>query len=274
MRGLDLRRHGYTVYPMGPSYLGLPDGRGLVMAEDEKDRFDSVAAFSKNDAQALERWDAWLAGIAEVLGPLLTAVPPKLGSKRPRDLLDQARLAWRLRGLDVGSASDVTRLFAMSIGDVLREWFETDAVQAMMAVNGIIGTWAGPEEPGTAYVMLHHSIGDALSGLGGGAGSSGGGALGAWGYPRGGMGAVSAASGASGNVVRRDGAYRRTGRAGADARTGGSPASRSPTAPSWRPTSSSRPCTHRSGSSAISTRASCQTTSSPRSGGGAAAAAR
>ena len=128
-----------------------------------------------------------------MLGPLLTAVPPKLGSKRPRDLLDQARLAWRLRGLDVGSAADVTRLFAMSIGDVLREWFETDAVQAMMAVNGIIGTWAGPEEPGTAYVMLHHSIGDALSGLGGGAGSSGGGALGAWGYPRGGMGAVSAA---------------------------------------------------------------------------------
>lgn len=186
LRGLDLARHGYTVYPMGPSYLGLPDGRGLVMAEDDTDRFESVAGFSKHDAQALERWDAWLAGIAEVLGPLLTAVPPKLGSKRPRDLLEQARLAWRLRELDVGSASDVTRLFAMSIGDVLREWFETDAVQAMMAVNGVIGTWAGPEEPGTAYVMLHHSIGDALSG-------SDGAALGAWGYPRGGMGAVSAA---------------------------------------------------------------------------------
>ena len=87
----------------------------------------------------------------------------------------------------------------MSIGDVLREWFETDAVQAMMAVNGIIGTWAGPEEPGTAYVMLHHSIGDALAGTDGGG-------LGAWGYPRGGMGAVSdalrRAAVASGATVR------------------------------------------------------------------------
>ncbi len=181
VHGLDLQRHGYTVYPMGPSYLGLPDGRGLLMPEDDHDRFESVAEFSKNDAIALQKWDAWLEGIAEVLGPLLTRVPPKLGSKKPKDLVDQARLAWSLKGLDVGSASDVTRLFSMSIGDVLREWFETDAVQAMMAVNGVIGTWAGPEEPGTAYVMLHHSIGDV------GEGSS----LGAWGYPRGGMGAVS-----------------------------------------------------------------------------------
>ena len=178
--GLDLARHGYHVYPMGPSYLGLPDGRGLVMSEEEGDRYASVAGFSKRDALALERWDAWMGGIADVLGPLLTAVPPKLGSKRPSDLLDQVKVAWRLRGLDVTKASDVTRLFSMSVGDLLREWFESEAVQAMMAVNGVIGTWAGPEEPGTAYVMLHHSIGDV------GAGS----ALGQWGYPRGGMGAV------------------------------------------------------------------------------------
>ena len=120
-------------------------------------------------------------GIADVLGPLLTEVPPKLGSKRPAR---PARPGSRWRGGCVAStsakASDVTRLFTMSVGDLLREWFETDAVQAMMAVNGVIGTWAGPEEPGTAYVMLHHSIGDV------GAGS----ALGQWGYPRGGMGAV------------------------------------------------------------------------------------
>jgi phytoene dehydrogenase-like protein len=183
VRGLDLARHGYEVYPMGPSFLGLPDGRGLVMSEDDDDRYDTVAAFSKRDAAALERWDAWMERIAAVLGPLLTRVPPALGSKRPADLLDQAKLAWSLRRLDVQASADVTRLFSMSVGDLLREWFETDAVQAMMAVNGVIGTWAGPEEPGTAYVMLHHSIGDV------GAGSS----LGAWGYPRGGMGAVSEA---------------------------------------------------------------------------------
>jgi phytoene dehydrogenase-like protein len=199
VNGLDLARHGYEVYPMGPSYLGLPDGRGLVMGEEAADRYGSVAAFSKRDAVALERWDAWMDGIAAVLGPLLTEVPPKLGSKRPSDLVDQLKVAWRLRGLDVAKTADVTRLFTMSVGDLLREWFESEAVQALMAVNGVIGTWAGPEEPGTAYVMLHHSIGDV------GAGSS----LGQWGYPRGGMGAVADAirrSAESFGVVVRTGA--------------------------------------------------------------------
>ena len=68
----------------------------------------------------------------------------------------------------------------MSITDLLDDWFESDEIKGMLAVNGIIGTWAGPDEPGTAYVMLHHSIGDV-----------GDGHLGSWGYQQGGMGAVS-----------------------------------------------------------------------------------
>src|SRR5262245_65399618 len=68
----------------------------------------------------------------------------------------------------------------MSITDLLDDWFEGDEIKGMLAVNGIIGTWAGPDEPGTAYVMLHHSIGDV-----------GDGHLGSWGYQQGGMGAVS-----------------------------------------------------------------------------------
>src|SRR4029077_12667194 len=68
----------------------------------------------------------------------------------------------------------------MSVTDLLNDWFESDAVKGMLAVNGVIGTWAGPDEPGTAYVMLHHSIGDV-----------GDGHLGSWGYQQGGMGGVS-----------------------------------------------------------------------------------
>ncbi len=180
IEGLALERHGYKVHPMGPSYAPLPDGRALHMSEDPKDRFESVARFSKRDAHALIEYDAWLEGIAAVLGPLLTAVPPRLGSKRPRDLIDQLRTVWRLKGLNVRTAADTTRLFTMSVADLLREWFETPAVQGLMAVNGIIGTWGGPEAPGTAYVMLHHSVGDV-----------GAGHLNAWGYPEGGTGAVS-----------------------------------------------------------------------------------
>ena len=75
---------------------------------------------------------------------------------------------------------DVTRLFTMSVSDLLNDWFESDAIKAMLTVNGVIGTWVGPDEPGTAYVMLHHSIGDV-----------GDGHLGSWGFQQGGMGAVS-----------------------------------------------------------------------------------
>jgi phytoene dehydrogenase-like protein len=87
-----------------------------------------------------------------------------------------------MRGLDVRTVGDVTRLMTMSIADLLDDWFESPQIKAAHAINGIIGTWAGPAEPGTAYVMAHHSIGDV-----------GDGRLGSWGFPEGGMGAVSAA---------------------------------------------------------------------------------
>src|SRR2546428_11057023 len=95
------------------------------------------------------------------------------------DLRAQAQTAWKVRKLGVRGVADVTRLFTMSITDLVSDWFESDAVKGMLTVNGIIGTWAGPDEPGTAYVMLHHSIGDV-----------GDGHLGSWGFQQGGMGAV------------------------------------------------------------------------------------
>ena len=130
----------------------------------------------------MPKWDAWMAGLADVLGPLLLTVPPTIGSRKPKDLLDTLRLAWQQRGLNVRTIADVTRLMTMSIADLLDDWFESWQVKAPIAVNGVIGTWAGPCEPGTAYVMAHHSIGDI-----------GDGHLGNWGFPEGGMGGVAAA---------------------------------------------------------------------------------
>jgi phytoene dehydrogenase-like protein len=183
IRDLELERHGYKVHPMGPYYQAWPDGRSLKLyADDAKRNYDEVAKFSKRDADTMPRWDAWLAGCAAVLGPLLSQVPPKLGSPRWSDLRDTLRLAWRYRGVGVRTVADVTRLLTMSITDLLDDWFESYQVKAALAVNGVIGTWAGPDSPGTAYVMAHHSIGDV-----------GDGHLGNWGFPEGGMGAVAAA---------------------------------------------------------------------------------
>jgi len=183
LQDLNLERHGYRVHPMGPYYQAFPEGGSLTIYEDDPKRtYESIARWSKADADAMADWNAWLAGLADVLGPLLMTVPPAIGSKRPGDLKDTLRLAWRNRGLDVRTVADVTRLMAMSVADLLDDFFESPQVKGALAVNGVIGTWAGPYEPGTAYVMAHHSIGDV-----------GDGQLGSWGYPEGGMGGVSAA---------------------------------------------------------------------------------
>ena len=186
---LELARHGYRVHPMGPYYQAFPEGGSLTIYEDDEARtYDEIARWSKKDAEAWPKWNAWLAGLAEVMGPLLTRVPPTIGSHSPSDLADLARLVWSNRGVDTRTVADITRLMSMSIADLLDDWFESPQVKGAMAVNGVIGTWAGPYAPGTAYVMAHHSIGDVGDGFAG---------LGSWGYPEGGMGAVSAAIGRS-----------------------------------------------------------------------------
>ena len=177
---LRLERHGYKVYPMGPSYYAFPDGRSLVITgTDGRRDYESMARFSRKDAEAYPGWRRWLGELAAIMEPLLLTTPPRLGSRRPGDLLEQLKLAWRMRGLDVSRVGELTRLMTMSAWDLLDDWFESPQIKGAMAVDGIIGTWAGPASPGTAYVLMHHEIGDA--GLG----------LSSWGYPRGGMGAVS-----------------------------------------------------------------------------------
>jgi phytoene dehydrogenase-like protein len=181
IRELNLKQHGYDVTPFGPYYQAFPDGRAItVYADDARKSYESIAQFSKKDADTLPKWEAWLKGVADVLGPLLLQVPPKLGSLAIGDLVASAQSAWKMRKLGTRGVADVTRLFTMSVSDLLDDWFESDAIKAMLTVNGVIGTWAGPDEPGTAYVMLHHSIGDV-----------GDGHLGSWGFQQGGMGGVS-----------------------------------------------------------------------------------
>jgi len=186
IRDLQLARHGYEVHTTGPYFVPFPDGRYLILEDDPKRNYEEFAKFSKKDADALERWDAWIGGLAHVLGPLLMTTPPKAGSLAPHDLFEELKLAWRFRGLGSQGIGDLTRLMTMSVADLLDRFFESDQVKTVMALNGLIGTWAGPYEPGTGYVMAHHSIGDVGDGV-----------LGSWAVPVGGMGAVSDAIAAS-----------------------------------------------------------------------------
>ena len=157
---LRLEHHGYKVYPMGPSYYAFPDGRSLTMTGvDAGKDYEALARFSRRDAEAYGEWRKWLGGLAEIMEPLLLTTPPEIGSRHPLDLLDQLKLAWRMRGLDVPRVGELTRLMTMSAWDLLDDWFESPQVKGAMSVDGIIGTWAGPATPGTAYVLMHHEIG-------------------------------------------------------------------------------------------------------------------
>jgi phytoene dehydrogenase-like protein len=194
---LELARFGYKIYPQHPYFAAYPDGRYLMMCNDPQRRFEQIAKFSQRDADEMVRWDDWLGRLGAVLGPMLTAVPPKLGSKRPRDLLATVGLAWKFRKLDERGVADVTRLMTMSVADLVEERFESDAVRGVLSVSGIIGTWAGPRSPGTAFVMAHHKIENVADGK-----------VASWGFPEGGMGGVTAAMRAAaesfGATVRTD----------------------------------------------------------------------
>jgi phytoene dehydrogenase-like protein len=206
VRDLRLDQHGYHVYPQGPYFAPRADGRYLQLPDNPVQRRAQIARFSARDADAYTVYTEHLAGIGRVLGPLLHQIPPRLGSRRPQDLLRQARLLTQLRAVDERAAVDVTRLLTDSIADLLEGYFESDAMLGLLSVSGVIGTWAGPRSAGTAYVMLHHHIGET-------AGQSG-----AWGFPRGGMGAV---TGALARAARMFGAQVRTGAEVARIRTRG-----------------------------------------------------
>ncbi len=206
VRDLGLAGHGYHVYPQGPYFAPRADGRALRLPHDPVARREQIAAFSASDAAAYDAYEAYLRGMAAILGPLLTEIPPRLGSRRPQDMWRQGLLLRHLRKLDTRTTVDVTRLLTGSIADVLDRYFTSDAVRGVLAVSGVIGTWAGPRSSGTGYVMLHHHIG----GVDGQAG--------AWGFPRGGMGGVTSALAAA---ARSFGAEIRTGAEVARIRTSG-----------------------------------------------------
>ena len=187
LKDLQLAKYGYKVNPLGMGYLPLPDGRSLLGSTDEKRTWESYAQFSKKDADNLGAYYEWIGRIANILHPMLNQVAPHVSTTKMRDLMDVGRLTWSLRKeMDEKTVGDITRLFTTSASDLLDRYFESPIVKGNEAVNGIIGTWAGPKTPGTAYVLMHHSVGEEEEGQ-----------VASWGMPEGGTGAVADAIQAS-----------------------------------------------------------------------------
>jgi phytoene dehydrogenase-like protein len=179
---LRLRDFGYHPIALDPSYATFgPDGRPLLFYNDTARTQAELRRYSERDAAAYPAYEALLARAAEFLRPLLLRPPPALGSKRPGDLLGLLREAGRAAGLARRDVHELFRVMTMPVGDLLDDWFETDAVKGAIASTGVVGVWAGPRTPGTAYNLLHHELGE-LDGV-----------PGAWGHVRGGMGAIAQA---------------------------------------------------------------------------------
>jgi phytoene dehydrogenase-like protein len=181
IRDLDLPRHGLHILPLESTLTPLPNGDHLTQWNDHDQNRRALARHSLRDAEAYDELGRLLHQMARAVKPLLGLMPPDPASLRPRDLAGLARLGAHLRGLAADHFHALHKLLTMSSADYLDEWFETEALKATKSASGIIGTLAGPRSPGTAYVLLHHYMGE-LDGV-----------FRAWGFAKGGNGSVSGA---------------------------------------------------------------------------------
>ncbi|MDA0796630.1 MAG: NAD(P)/FAD-dependent oxidoreductase [Proteobacteria bacterium] len=185
IRDLELPRHGLQVVPYGGGVTFKENGDYYGNHADHERLLREVARHSKRDASAYERYETDVMKQTRLIRPFLMRTPPDPTSLKPRDLRELSVLAKSFGSMGEEGLADTMRFWTMSIGDFLDEYFESDVIKAHLAGSGIIGTALGVYSPGTAYVLLHHYMGDVD------------GSVGAWGFARGGMGAVSAALSAS-----------------------------------------------------------------------------
>jgi phytoene dehydrogenase-like protein len=195
IRELNLPAHGLDILPLDGTFTPLHPGDGpkgpggastgdyLWRVNDHGRSVRELRRWSKNDAEANEEYGQLMVDMARFIKPILGIVPPDPASNDPRPLLPLAGLARSFGRLTERQQAVFVQLMTMSASDFLDQWFETDPLKATMAASGIIGTYQGVKSPGTAYVLLHHYMGEID------------GAFRAWGIPKGGTGGISDAIG-------------------------------------------------------------------------------
>ena len=179
MRELDLPRHGLQVIPFEGSVTMTADGGYFASYLDHEQNRREMARFSPRDAEAYDDYSAEVLRQCRFIKDTLLMTPPDPTSLKPRDLRTLADLGRRFAAMGEAWMADTVRFWTMSCADFLDQYFESDVIKGHLAGSSIIGTALGPCSPGSAYVLLHHYMGEVD------------GNIGAWGYARGGMGAVS-----------------------------------------------------------------------------------
>ena len=179
IRELDLPRHGLEILPLDGTFTPMPSGDYLWRVNDHAKTRREIERHSRVDAEAYEEFGKAMVQMCRFVKPLLAMIPPDPTSLDPRDLQKLLFLARRFQALPAEDRYNLVQLMTMSAADFLDQWFETDVLKATMSASGIIGTFLGVRSPGTAYVLLHHYMGEID------------GAFRAWGFSRGGTGAIS-----------------------------------------------------------------------------------
>ena len=181
IRELRLPEHGLQVLPLESTLTPLPNGDYLASWADHDATRRELIRHSARDAEAYDEFGRLMHHMAMAVRPILGMVPPDPTSMSPRDLMSLARLGRHFSGLGEEHFHSLFKLMTMSAADFLDEWFECEPLKATKSASGIIGTFLGPRSPGTAYVLLHHYMGEID------------GAFRAWGFAKGGTGAISEA---------------------------------------------------------------------------------
>ena len=181
VRDLDLPKYGLQVIPYEGGGTFTRDGEYFAYYSDHDALRREMARHSRRDADAYQRYSQAVMRQCRFIRPFLLRDAPDPASLRPRDLGEMAYLVKKAHGLGSRELGETLRFWTASIGDFLDAHFESDLIKAHLAGSGIIGTGLGVYSPGTAYVLLHHYMGDIDGGIG------------SWGFARGGMGAISAA---------------------------------------------------------------------------------
>jgi len=185
IRDLDLPRHGLEILPLDGTFTPLPSGDYLWRVNDHAKTRREIKRHSKLDAEAYEEFGKSMVQMCRFVKPILGMIPPDPTSLDPRDLKKLAFLGKRFQSLSSEDRYNLVQLMTMSAADFLDQWFETDCLKATMSASGIIGTFLGIRSPGTAYVLLHHYMGEID------------GAFRSWGFSRGGTGGISNAIGSA-----------------------------------------------------------------------------